>query len=181
MAAIRLTIAFLLMVSGPSVGSAWADGDLVTVCHVSPAGAKEIVVSASATAALLRQHPADALGACPAPAACPCWTGDDLRAALAALPDDPASEQDPMLGDCELSLSSPVFQGNFSATLFFGDAGGSDGQRVSVNVDPDEQRCFISPDIFELGLEPVDVPDLTRDEAVACARIIGEICTDVLR
>lgn len=64
MAAIRLTIAFLLMVSGPSVGSAWADGDLVTVCHVSPAGAKEIVVSASATAALLRQHPADALGAC---------------------------------------------------------------------------------------------------------------------
>lgn len=75
----------------------------------------------------------------------------------------------------------------FSAALIFGNGAGDAGEGARVNFnqvfDQTEQRCivFIDSPGFGLGLEPAEVTDLSVAEAAACARIVGEICTDVLR
>lgn len=176
----RSTVSTLLALIGTLVAgaSARAGDDMVLLCHVAPAIPQEIAVSEGAAAAHLELHASDALGACSAPAACPCWAAEDLRAALAALPDDPVLEDDPVLSLCEQSVRSPTER--FSAALVFQDLAGVASDGAVVDFNQNQQRCIIAVDGLGLGLEPVEVVGLTSSEAAACARIVGEICTDIL-
>jgi hypothetical protein len=165
-----IMLGFALLIGSPAL----AGSHKVQVCHVpdgNPANAHEISVSANAADAHLRNHEGDTLGPCPAPVACPCWTDEDLRAALEVA----AASPDVTVEFCDLFVD--IQFGEIDATLSFESEDGD----VFVDVDSfdDEAECEV--DVFDLdvGLEPSEM-DISVEEASECASIIGAICLDLL-
>ncbi len=159
-----------------------AESGRVEICHVSPWNPsiqREIAVGRLAAQFHLLRHPGDQLGPCLERVECPCWTTEELRSAVAALPTDPTEAEDAILAGCELSVGT--FGERFSAELRFQDLQGvlSDGARVLFNG---ERMCivFVEAGGLGLGLVPITVDDLDEAEAAACARSVGEICPDLL-
>jgi hypothetical protein len=174
-----IALGFALLIGSPAL----AGSHKAQVCHVpdgNPANAHEISVSARAVDAHLRNHEGDTLGPCPAPVACPCWTAEELQEATAiALANDSriscdagVVSRDP--ADDELELF---------ADMFFDDGLGD----TFVEVDyfrngPDDvfSECAVGVDGAGVGLEPVEVEDISLEEAAFCRQTIVDVCPMLL-
>jgi hypothetical protein len=156
--------------------AAAAKSEKVTLCHKG----QEISISENAVDAHLRNHEGDTLGPCPAPVACPCWTAEELQEATAiSLANDSqincdagAISRDP--ADDELDLF---------AGMFFDDGLGE----TFVEVDyfrngPDDvfSECEVGVDGAGVGLEPVEVEDISLEEAAFCRQTIVDVCPMLL-
>ena len=117
-----------------------------------------------------------------AEAMCPCWTTEDLRSAVAALPDDPMAEDDPAVGDCELSVSPIGSSPRLSTRLLFQNLAGDrfEGAIVEFNLALADQRCLVFDSGLGHHLVPIEVGGLNEEEAAACVHSVGEVCQDLL-
>jgi hypothetical protein len=111
-------------------------------------------------------------------AICPCWTTEELRSTVAATPDDPMAGEDAAVDRCELSVTP--LGARLSARLSFQNLEGDRFQGAIVEFNPTDQECRIFDDGLGLALVPITVVDLSEEEASACARNVGEICSEIL-
>ena len=158
------------------------------MCHVppgNPANAHEISVSPKAADRHLANHAGDALGACPEPVTCPCWTAEDLTAVLEVAAANPFFSVD----WCEL-YHYPGDDGDADLEFRYDDGEGSTGWiefETYFDFDsPQYNECevYISPDELAedlgLDLEEIELEDLSVEEAGLCTRMISQICLDLV-
>jgi len=149
----------------------------VTICHKG----QEISISENAVDAHLRNHEADNLGPCEEAAVCPCWTAEQVHAALAnAVANDFRTFcgaggifRDPEDGEFELFAEFAVSD---MASDTFGD--------VDYFAEEDdvfsECEVFVEGDGAGAGIDPIEVEDISLDEAVACRQAIVDACPVLL-
>jgi hypothetical protein len=167
-----------LLIGSPAL----ARNDKVQVCHVppgNPENAQEISVSANAAEAHLGNHEGDALGPCPEPVVCPCWAEEDLLGAV----DAANASDDVRVSFCNLYMETgDVDEIYFGAGLAFAaELGYVIGYVWGQDKGPeDEAECMVEGEDLDVGLEPIELEDISIEEASECARVIGEICPDLL-
>ncbi len=164
-------LGFVLLIGSPAL----ARNDMVEVCHVppaNPANAQDISISEKAAEALLRNHEGDMLGACPEAVACPCWSEEGLSAVLEAAAADP----DVMVESCGMAVS-PAYSELFANLILATELGYALGY---VYGNEDEASCLVNVEDIDIGIEPIELEDISSEEASECARVIGEICPDLL-
>ena len=113
-------------------------------------------------------------------ALCPCWTTEDLRSAVAALPAEPNA--DPGVGACEVSVSPLGSPSRLSTRLVFQNLKGDrfEGAIAEFNLALAEQRCVVFDDGLGHALVPIEVVGLSEEEAAACVLSVGEVCQELL-
>jgi len=143
----------------------------VTICHKG----QEISISERAVNAHLRNHEGDHLGACEEDEACPCWTADEVREAFEA-----AVEADANV-DCHGAISrySEDDEFFFFEEFFIGLFGATWGEVEYERYDGEvfsECEIFIDRGGAGFGPDPIQVDDISLDEAVACRQAIVDAC-----